>query len=56
MISDKAVDSVVVGDCVSGSKFDDDFDIAISREYPFGLIELKDVTRVSEELVLCVEL
>ena len=56
MISDKTVDSIIVGDCVSGSEFDDDFDIAISGEYSFGLVELEDVTRVSEELILCVEL
>lgn len=56
MISHKAVDSLIVGNCVSRSEFDDDFGIGITSDGPFGFIEKEDIVRVGKKLVICVQL
>ena len=56
MVSHKAVDSLIVGNCVSRSEFDDDFGIGIASDGPFGFIEKEDIVRVGKKLVICVQL
>lgn len=55
MISDQAVDAFVVGDCISGSEFDDDLDVCIAGYCAFGFVEKEDVVGVCEKFVICVE-
>ncbi len=56
MIPDKAIDSFVISDCVSGSEFYDDFEIGIFGYCAFGFVEKKDVVGICEELIVGVEL
>ena len=55
MVPDQAVDSIIVSNCVPGPKFNDNLDIAVSRDDSFGLVELEDVTWIGEELILSIE-
>lgn len=56
MIPDKAIDSFIISDCVSGSEFYDDFEIGIFGYRAFGFVEKKDVVGICEELIVGVEL
>ncbi len=52
MISDQAVDSFIIGNCISGSKFNNYLAIGVSLKSTFGIIEQKDIVGISEKLEL----
>lgn len=52
MVSDKAVDSFIVGNGVSGSELDNDFSLWIFCQNSFVITEEEDVVGVGEKLEL----
>ena len=56
MISDKAIDSLIICDSISGSELYDNFNITISRKNSFGFVKLENIVRISEEFILSVHL
>ena len=52
MVPDETVHPVIVGHRVSGPELYDDLDVCVPVDGALGLVELKDVARVREELVL----
>ena len=56
MISNEAVDSVIIRNCIPRPKLYNNLSIRTLRKNTFGLIKLKNISSISKELIFRIKL